>query len=85
MVKKKKLTKKEYIDIKIANCDQLIQTAISIAQSNIYEGYRKFWIDQLTEKKTIKEVTEPTKIESKLEDTLSNIEELRKLLPKPGD
>lgn len=48
MAKKKKLTKKEYIDIKIANCDQLIKTASSPEQKEAYEKYRQDWIDKLT-------------------------------------
>ena len=48
MAKKKKLTKKEYIDIKIANCDKLIANANSPEQKEVYENYRKSWIDKLT-------------------------------------
>ena len=34
---------KEYIDVKIKNCKELIASAISDAQREIYQGYLDFW------------------------------------------
>ena len=48
--KKRKISKREYITIKIANCDQLIGMATSEEQRKIYTSYREHWIGQLSKK-----------------------------------
>ena len=50
MAKKKKMTKKTYINLKIENCDKLIIGATSNEQKEIYQGYRDYWIEQLAKK-----------------------------------
>jgi len=47
MAKKKKMSKKAYINLKVKNCDKLIIGATSDEQRNIYQGYRDYWIDKL--------------------------------------
>lgn len=50
MAKKKKMSKKAYINLKLKNCDKLILGATSDKQKEIYQGYREHWIGQLAER-----------------------------------
>ena len=54
---------KEYIKIKIENCNYLIKNSNSPAQKTVYQGYLKFWQKQIP-----KEPKPKDEIESVIDD-----------------
>lgn len=56
MAKKKNKIDKEYITLKINNCDILISNAISDAMKEVYISYKKFWTDKLPDYKSPEEL-----------------------------
>ena len=60
---------KEYIKIKIENCNYLIKNANSAAQKTVYQGYLKFWQKQIPkEPKPKEEPPEVDEVETIIED-----------------
>ena len=59
---------KEYIGIKIHNCQELVDNAISEEQAKVYLGYLEFWTNKLPKKE------QPEVIAKKAEDKQKKLE-----------
>ena len=58
---------KEYINLKISNCQRLVDEAISEDQKKAYQGYLDFWTEKLPKKEQPEVIAKKEEIKAKKE------------------